>query len=362
MKTLRDQPAGLDPCLQIQADLSAMLDGELDDGSVRRVMVHSDVCISCRVFLDGIRDQARAHRDLTAAGLIEGSCQAPSGGAAAASLRRELMANKAQLSRILYELGRGFALMGLSPGFSKIVAREPVPVPDMAQKGRNLLHEVAERAFGSVKGGTDRSWVRARELFENGSLGTPEVNLEKGEKLLRECLVLDPSFQEARIYLGMVHHVMERSTDAERDFEQVLASSQDENLRGFAQVNLGNVFLETDRCERAIELFEGVVESGLVDRQPRFGMIYFNLALACGLLRRFDRAAKWFTRLEKELPHKKAMVARELQIRDNLKEALAEDPRAARRLASQFPGWFPIGAPSDKEKSGSSHSLTGKAI
>ncbi len=53
-----------DPCLQIQADLSAMLDGELDAASVRRVMVHSDVCPSCTAFVEGIRVQARTHQDL----------------------------------------------------------------------------------------------------------------------------------------------------------------------------------------------------------------------------------------------------------------------------------------------------------
>ena len=57
---------GNDPCLQIQVDLSAMFDGELDAPSVRRVMVHSDVCPSCRGFLDGIRSQVRLHRELVA--------------------------------------------------------------------------------------------------------------------------------------------------------------------------------------------------------------------------------------------------------------------------------------------------------
>ena len=63
MKTLRKVEVTEDPCLQIQADLSAMLDGELAASSVRRVMVHSDCCPSCRGFLDGIRMQARTHRD-----------------------------------------------------------------------------------------------------------------------------------------------------------------------------------------------------------------------------------------------------------------------------------------------------------
>jgi hypothetical protein len=58
---------GQDLCLPIQADLSAMLDGELDPAGVRRVTVHSDACSACRSFLDGIRQQVGLHRHFAAA-------------------------------------------------------------------------------------------------------------------------------------------------------------------------------------------------------------------------------------------------------------------------------------------------------
>jgi len=143
--------------MQIQADLSAMLDGELDAASVRRVMVHSDACAACRGFLDGIRTQAQAHRTLAELDRAEP-------GSPAAALRRQLMRNRQQLARILYELGRGFALMGLSADFSREVAREPVPVPDMLMRGRSVLDEVERlvRTHGEVVQG---EWVAARELF-----------------------------------------------------------------------------------------------------------------------------------------------------------------------------------------------------
>ncbi|MCB1632358.1 MAG: zf-HC2 domain-containing protein [Pseudomonadales bacterium] len=78
MATPPSADRGNDPCLQIQVDLSAMLDGELDPASVRRVMVHSDVCAGCRSFLRGIRDQVRMHRSLAALG--EGLEPVPAGG------------------------------------------------------------------------------------------------------------------------------------------------------------------------------------------------------------------------------------------------------------------------------------------
>ena len=143
-----------DPCLQIQVDLSAMLDGELDAPSVRRVMVHSDVCQQCRSFLEGIRQQARLHRASSEAMAASASADGP-----ASRLRRQLMENRQKLARILYELGRGFVLMGLSPDFTKEVGKEPVPVPDMAMRGRpassvpaRVAEQLARRVGGTVPG------------------------------------------------------------------------------------------------------------------------------------------------------------------------------------------------------------------
>ena len=53
-------------CLQIQIDLSAMIDGELDAAGVRRVTSHVDACGACRAFHDGILRQAGLHRRLAA--------------------------------------------------------------------------------------------------------------------------------------------------------------------------------------------------------------------------------------------------------------------------------------------------------
>ena len=165
MDLRKDQPRfptpgnlGQDLCLPIQADLSAMLDGELDPAGVRRVTMHSDACHSCRSFFDGIREQVGLHRrfaavlptgELPAAssqrrdeggdGQLSGSKSLGRVGDENAALRRQLTGNQRKLSRILYELGRNLALMGLSPEFSREVAKEPMPVPDMSMRGRSLL-------------------------------------------------------------------------------------------------------------------------------------------------------------------------------------------------------------------------------
>src|SRR5262245_18489333 len=314
-----------------------MLDGELDAPSVRRVMVHSDVCHSCRGFLDGIRSQARLHRSLRGIEVVAAhGSETPAG-----RLFQQLTENRHKLGRILYELGRGFVLMGLSADFSREIAKEPVPVPDMAMKGRNFVDEMTRWAHG--QGQSDGEWVAATELFEHG-LHTPAENLAKGQRLLSECLALTPDHHEARIYLGLVHHVRGQLSLARRQFADVIAGTDDPVMRGFALLNLGNVHLHEGDPEGAIELLQQLVASGVIRGNPRFGMASFNLALAFGLLGRFQESHHWVERLHNEMPHKRLLVARELTRRSQFVHLLRNHPEVEGWLAKSFPAWFPLPA------------------
>lgn len=328
------QPPGFDPCLQIQVDLSAMLDGELDTASVRRVMVHSDVCASCRAFLDGIRHQARLHRKLATVGEIGGKAPAGSADAGVDRLREQLTANRRRLSRILYELGRCFVQMGLSPDFSREVAKEPVPVPDMAMRGRNLIDEIT-RSGDSV----GPEWVTAKELFD-GQLRSPEENLAKGQRLLTECLALDPSLHEARIYIGLVHYMRGQRSLSRKQFATVLDESQDRVVRGYALLNLGNLHLDEGDWDGAVALLLELVESGAAKEQPRMTpTAFFNLGLAYGWKGQFRDCLHWFGRLHEETPHRRAWAARELSRRSQFLHLIRSHPEA-RMVAESFPAWF----------------------
>ena len=319
-----------DPCLQIQADLSAMLDGELDAASIRRVMVHSDVCEWCKGFLHGIRAQAHAHREVAVAMAEDGSASVQ-----ARELRRELTENRQQLAKILYELGRGFVFMGISPRFSRVVAREPVPVPDVAQRGRNLVDEL-QRQSPLAAG----EWVRARDLFASGYVNLPAENLEKGKRLLREVLQIDSTCHSARIYLGHALHVEGQRVAARAEFEAVLRDSQDTIMRAFALENTGNVWLEEGFPQRAIPYFLELVDSGAIQKEARFFTTYFNLAIASGLVLDFVACRSWFQRLYDEFPHKRSMIMRELRSRTNFAAVLQGHPAILQEFRAQFPCWF----------------------
>jgi tetratricopeptide (TPR) repeat protein len=147
---------------------------------------------------------------------------------------------------------------------------------------------------------------------------------------------------EARIYLGLVHSVRGQRSLARRQFAAVLDATSEPVMRGFALLNLGNVHLQEGDPESAIAALRQLVDSGIVGSQPRFGMAYFNLALASGLLRRFDDSRAWFQRLHDEMPHKRNLVARELTKRSQFVHLLRANPEAERRLAADFPAWFPL--------------------
>ena len=323
--------------MQIQVDLSAMLDGELGPAGVRRVTVHSDVCPNCRAFFDSIRHQVGLHRRLAAVEADVATDGAAAGGATAAdaALRRQLTDNQRKLSRILYELGRNFTLMGLSPEFSREIAKEPMPVPDVAMRGRNLLDEVAR---SGESGGAE--WVAAKELFD-GRLRTPEENLARGQRLLAECLALDPQSDDARIYLGLVHYARGQRGLARKQFRRVVDGTGDPVMRGFALSNLSNIHLDEGDFEGAVELLAELVESGVVEQQPHMIAALFNLALAHGLRGAFQDSLAWFDRLRTRAPHRRRWVARELSRRSHFLHLVQTHPEA-RELALRLPEWFPV--------------------
>lgn len=333
-----------------------MLDGELDPAGIRRVTMHSDGCLSCKSFFDGIREQVGLHRRLAAAmalpadeaeattattGSESADHAAAAMSAADQTLRRQLTGNQRKLSRILYELGRNFTLMGLSPEFSREVAKEPMPLPDMAMRGRSLLDEVTREQGASTPAADSAGpeWVAAKDLFD-GQLRSPAENLARGQRLLTECLALDSGADDARIYLGLVHYARGQRALARRQFLHVLNHSSDAVMRGFALSNLSNIHLDEGDCDGAVALLLEVVKSGAAAQQPRLIAAHFNLALAHGLKGSFAESLRWFGDLHQNAPHRQRWVAQELKRRSHFMHLVHTHP-GARELADRLPEWFP---------------------
>ena len=106
--------------------------------------------------------------------------------------------------------------------------------------------------------------MRARELFASAGPRSAADNLAKGKALLKEALMLCPDHHEARIYLGHAHHVAGDVDEACGEFRKVLDGADDVGMRGYAHINLGNVFLEAGELNAAAECFHKLVDSGAV--------------------------------------------------------------------------------------------------
>ena len=232
--------------------------------------------------------------------------------------------------------------MGTSPSFYRAVAREPVPIPDVCMRGRNLLDEVRRLAPALESEAAGREWARAKLLFEANHRTGPAESLEKGIELLREVLMLRPRYHEARIYLGHAYHIRQERDLARHEFRIVLSDADDLIMRAFALENLGNVDLEEGFPERAVPHFLQLVDSGVIRREPRFYTTYFNLALAYGLTAEFAACVHWLGRLHAEFPHKRGPMRKELHSRAQFATAIARHPAVAADLACRFPDWFPL--------------------
>ena len=191
-----------------------MIDGELDPASVRRVMVHSDVCaVLSRLPRRSSQSQLRAHRELAetrwpSRTRMDGVDPAP--GPAGPSAARAAGAESASNSRrILYELGQRLRADGdvaelLTRGGARTGADSGHEHPRPQSAGRG------GEAWRPGSAGTE--WVtREGTVRRRGDVRTPAENMAKGKRLLNEGLmVLDPEFHEARIYLGHAYHVSEQ--------------------------------------------------------------------------------------------------------------------------------------------------------
>ena len=390
------------PCADMESDVSALLDRELDQSGMRRVLVHLEICPKCRAFLDSIRSQVTLHqglwsdqrqgdrpsaqtgldaspdsfgpdsfgpdsfgpdpfvKDLFAGDLfaddvddIADDCRVEGSELlephAQTALERNILQDvRERVGEVLYQLGRAYVILARAPHGFRIIAKEPVPVPEYRMRGKALLDGASTVSAREASGPQREGWAEARDLLD-GRLDQMQRNFDKGRRLLEESLAIRPESLPARITYGLVLTDAQELEAARANFERVLEDVNARNvvdpvtkvsMRVYALESLGTLFLTAHENERALGFFEEVRASGAMKIHSDFSSCLMNIAVASLRLEFYDRAARALEECYRSFPSRRRPLAKQLAMHKALMADLGRDPVTRARLATSCPLWF----------------------
>jgi tetratricopeptide (TPR) repeat protein len=282
----------------LQQDLSCLVDGELDEAAAARVMVQLEDSTECREYFDDIQRFARLHRDLAEPDRILVRIAMLTGADLTAEAESADLVHR--LATIFYQLGKAYALTAIEPeAFAERVFETAVPVEATKTRGRGfvdgvLLRDDEEDESSSRVASVD--WQGARHML-NGRLERIEDPLEKGQRLLDQALAVDPSHEEAKIYLAFLHNHKGKTLKAAELYKEVFHTAVKEENRGHAAVQLGRLYKHNDEPRRALAYWRWVTMSGLADADDRFWFVRWNIGSLYTTLRNQERALYYFRKL-----------------------------------------------------------------
>jgi tetratricopeptide (TPR) repeat protein len=277
-------------CNHFQLDLSCLVDGELEEAAAGRAMSHMDVCTECRTFFEDVRLQVRMHLDLATPDQLLQRYGTLAKARMGEALDAEELADK--LANVFYQVGKSYVLSELDPGYRQRVFESPVKIDPTRSQGREFVDGVL--ASGRETPSVD--WRRARGLL-NGKLEKIESALEKGKRLLAECLAVTPDHEEARIYLAFVAQHEGKTLRAVDEYRRVFRTAVNESNRGHAAAQLALIYAAQDEYKKAIACLRWVTISGLAELEARFFYVRFNIGMYYAHLRDQERSLAAFRRL-----------------------------------------------------------------
>ena len=384
-----------DPCQEMQVDISAMLDGELDSGIARRVLVHLEICMRCKSFLNSLRfelslgRQAKRETGLAETGVAEtglagtGDLEDPytntkdpfAGDLFAAAerwsveeahdvdalrvnntsfLQKMLQEGRGRLAEIFFQLGRAYIMLAVTPDLVSIFVREPVHIPEYRLRGRAILagvHDVRKRPeLCSKKDGESLDGV---EALLGGRLDSVAGNLEKGRCLLEYSLQLRRSYPSAQIFLACYYLQKTRYSEARKLYQIVLRQTLKTGgpldpltavpLRCYAMEHLGVLCIEEGRPGMSLRYFREVVNAGAPEIHPSFSSSLLNLAWANLLLKRYSSSLHWLEEVYRRFPDKRQDFGKLICLKPKFQQMFQDRLELRERMVKSCPQWFGAG-------------------
>lgn len=331
-----------------QADLSCLLDGELDEAAAARAMLHIEGCECCRDFFDDIRQQVRMHRDSADPSRLFARVSMFSSADLGADLQAEARGINFvhRLATVFYQLGKAYVLAAIDPDFRTRVFEDAVKITQTQLRGRGFVDGVVMSGNESA-GGVD--WREARKIL-NGRLERIEGPVEKGRRLLEEAIAADPSHEEAALYLAFLHAHEGRTLMAADEYRRIFDTAMSEENRGHAAMQLGRLYSGEGDYRRAIVCFRWITISGLSRVDDRFFGARFNTGKAYAMLGDVERSLVAFRALLDEHPGRVGEVARLFSNAPELRDAIESKPQFVLELMTRCPELFE-GSPDEGEPS-----------
>lgn len=327
---------------ELQQDLSCLVDGELDEAAAAHAMVLLEESTEAQAFFEDVRRFARFHRDLSDPERLE--ARVAMLGAAEMARAAEDIDLAHRLATIFYQLGKAYSLAAFEPArFRERVFEAVVPVEEARTRGRGFVDGVVATGRGSgEEGGRGVDWQHARHML-NGRLERIADPAEKGRRLLSQAIDIDPSHEEARIYLAYVLDREGHPLRAARLFREVFDTAISESSRAHAAMQLGRLYFREEDHRTAVVFWRWLSISGAIARDARFAVGLFNLGLGEAARGRDEAALSAFRRLldrHLEVGGAPSDIASLFLENDDCRVLLESRPGLMTRLVSDLPELF----------------------
>lgn len=333
--TLPEWKEGLaDICSAFQLDLSCLVDGEIGETAGARAMLHLEECACCRDFLDDTRVHARLHQEMADPDRLFARVAMLTG--TELSNEIEKIDTVHRLATIFYQLGKAYILAAIDPDYRERIFEAAVPASEAKIRGRGFVD-------GVLLGGKDQDagvdWRQARNML-NGRLERIEDPLEKGRRLLLEAIALDPSHEEARLYLAYLYNHEGKRLRAAEAYRDIFDTAVCEVNRAHAAIQLGRLYFIEDNHRKAIVCWRWVTMSGLGDSDDRFWFVRFNIGKAYATDRQQDRALASFRLLLDRHPDRVSEVAVAFEKSPKLRRTIENQAGFTEALLRRCPELF----------------------
>ncbi|MFT7678975.1 MAG: tetratricopeptide (TPR) repeat protein [Planctomycetota bacterium] len=324
--------------MTLQADLSCLADGELDEAAAARVMVKLEEDDESREFFDDIQRFARLHRDMAEPERVMARLASLTGDQIME--RTEEIDLVSRLATIFYQLGKAYVISAIEPkAFRERVFETTVPIESTRTRGRGFVDGVL---LGGRADKQRLDWREAR-TYLNGRLERVEDPLKKGLHLLQQAIATDASHEEARIYLAFVYAQQGKRLKAAKVYREVFDTAISQENRGHAAVQIGQLHTAEDEHRQAAIYYRWVCTSGLAEQDARFWFVDFNLAMAYLGMGNPGRCLDYLSGLSSKHPDRIQEAAKLAVSAELFQEAMQGQAGFAERFAERCPEYLTSG-------------------